>query len=299
LFVGLPRPKTNRAVRVLAINQAGPGLAAGMSDGTIYTCGTVDLKNCLSLRADGPLNDMRFSDEGELVIADRNIRLIKLDNSAPKLVRGDAANYGTVRFDPGQRQMLTINGKGQVMAVDLDSGNVSTVYCCSSIWGEVDFLDNGNQVVWAGHWPGILDMSAAKLVSHLTAQREEMTFGPIAIDPAKRELYMGSQDGRVHRWSIESRKLLSKSTPLSGYVMTISVLGASGWIAYASQPGIVHLWNPETGIHRIVETAQATSNIVFDLQRSLAALGTKSGAIEFWDLPNQRLVETKRLPNSQ
>jgi WD40 repeat protein len=270
-----------------------------MSDGRIHLCASTDWTNCRSLTADGNLNDMRFSESGELAISDKNLRLIKLDKGSPQLIRNDAANYGTVRFDPRQRRILTIDGKGTVKAVDLETGDASTVYCCSTIWGEVDFIDSGNRVVWAGHWPGIWDLAAHKLVGNLTAQREEMTFGPIAINSAKTELYMGSQDGRVYRWSLLTRELLSKSTSLSGYVMTISVLGASGWIAYASQPGIVHLWNPETGAHRIVENAHATSNIVFDSKRGLTAFGTKSGAIEFWDLPQQRLVESKRFFNSQ
>lgn len=81
--------------------------------------------------------------------------------------------------------------------------------------------------------------------------------------------------------------------PLAGYVMTVSVLGASGWIAYASQPGIVHLWNPKAGLHRIVDAARPTSNVVFDQQRGLAAFGTESGGIEFWDLQEGRLVDRK------
>lgn len=292
-----PQPEETRAVRVLAISSAGRGLAAGTSRGVIYACDSVDLTHCRTFEADGSLNDMRFSESGELVIADRNIRLTRLDNGPPILVRSDGANYGSVRFAPSQRRILTIDGKGKVMAVDLDTGDASIVHCCSSIWGDVDFVDQGNRVVWAGHWPGIWDFAAGKLVGRLTVQREITTFGPIAIDPAGELVYMGSQDGHVYRWSIESRKLLSKSTPLSGYVMTISVLGKSGWIAYASQPGVVHLWNPEANVHRIVKTARAYSNIAFDRQRGLAAFGTESGTIEFWDLPHERLVETKTVPD--
>ena len=126
-----------------------------------------------------------------------------------------------------------------------------------------------------------------------------MTFGPVAIDAKDGLVYMGSQDGHVYQWDLASRKLLSKSAPLSGYVMTISVLDTSGWVAYASQPGVIHLWNPKTGSNRVVQSARASSNIVFDQHRGLAAFGTESGTIEFWDLPQERLVETKAFSNSR
>ncbi|MBM3765156.1 MAG: hypothetical protein FJW32_07165 [Acidobacteria bacterium] len=245
------------------------------------------------------MNDLRFSDDGGLAIADRNIRLSKLDGSPPALVRNDDANYGSVRFEPGGRRLLTIDGKGTVLTVDLDTRHASRVYCCSSIWGDVEFIDQGRQAAWAGHWPAIWDLAAGRLIGRLTAQRETMTFGPIATDPAGEFLFMGSQDGRVYRWSVASRQLLSKSNPLTNYVMTISVLGASGWVAYASRPGAVHLWNPQAGLHRIVPAARASSNIVFSSRRGLAAFGTEAGTLEFWDLIRERLVETKAPPDGR
>ncbi|MDX1980384.1 MAG: hypothetical protein SFV51_08950 [Bryobacteraceae bacterium] len=287
------------AIRVLAIGPSGRGLAAGTSDGFIFFCDSVNLKNCRTFEADGSLNDMRFSHSGELVIADRNIRLTKPDQDTPTLIRGDGANYGAVRFVSGRRSILTIDGKGNVMTVDLDTGRASLAYCCSSIWGDVEFSDQGNRAIWAGHWPGIWDLPSGRLVGRLTLHRESMTFGPIAIDRPNGLVYMGSQDGQVYRWNIESRQLLSKSPPLPGYVMTISVLGKSGWIAYASQPGVVHLWNPHAGVHQVVAAARASSNIAYDQQRDLAALGTGSGAIEFWDLPRERLVETRIVGHSR
>lgn len=276
-------------IRVLALSPSGSGFAAGTTQGTIHVCET----GCRNFEADGSLNDLRFSEEGELVIADGNIRLVKPGTALPSLVRGDRANYGSARFEAGRRRILTINGKGAILAVDLDTGYASSVFCCSSIWGDVEFLDHGRRAIWAGHWPGIWDFAENKLAGRFIAQREFMTFGPIALDSVGGLVYMGSQDGRVYRWDAESRQLLSKSMPLAGYVMTVSVLGASGWIAYASQPGIVHLWNPKAGLHRIVDAARPTSNVVFDQQRGLAAFGTESGGIEFWDLQEGRLVDRK------
>jgi WD40 repeat protein len=282
---------------VLAISPDGRQLAAGTSQRVIYVCSSVDLLDCRTIEADGSVNDLRFSDSGDLFIADKNIRLATLSSGAPTLVRGDGANYGIVRLDAGRRKILTIDGKGAVMTVDMETGNASPAFCCSSIWGGVEFIRKGQRAIWAGHWPGIWDFQGRKLVGRFTAQREFMAFGPVAIDPAAEVVFMGSQDGHVYVWNLESRELLSKSPPLSGYVMTISVLGKSGWIAYASQPGVVHLWSPNTGARRVVQAAFASSNIVFDQQRQLAAFGTTSGTIEFWDLLNERRVDAKVLPN--
>jgi WD40 repeat protein len=289
------KPASVPAVRLLAISQAGSALAAGMSNGTIHVCPSSDLTHCRLLHANGSLNDLRFSESGELAIADKNIRLLKSPTDPPDFIRADASNYGTVRFEPGRRRILTIDGKGRVSAIGMDTGEALTVFCCGTIWGEVDFVDGAGQAVSAGHWPAIWDVSGSRLLGRLTAQREEMTFGPIALDLEHRWLYMGSQDGRVYRWNIDSRKLLAKSNPLSGYVMSVSLLGASGWVAYASRPGVIHLWHPQTNIHRIVKGARASSNIVFDPKRGLAAFGTESGAIQFWDLLKARLVETRSL----
>lgn len=294
LLVKTPRPPNTRTVRVLALGTSGRWLAAGTSEGEIYACESTDQsRRCLTFRAEGNLNDMRFSERNELFIADKNIRLVDLDGGQPvRQVRSDGANYGAVRFGFESRTILTIDGHGAVMTIDLNTGDASPLYCCSSIWGDVDFTDQGRRVIWAGHWPGVWDLRKGKLAGRFTTQREFMAFGPIAIDPTDGLAYMGSQDGRVYQWKLGSHELLSKSAPLSEYVMTIAVLGTSGWIAYAAQPGVVHLWHPKTGATRVVRTARSASNIVFDRMRGLAGFGTESGAIEFWDLLQGRMLDT-------
>lgn len=178
LVLKSPRPAKSRVIRVLALSPSGSGFAAGTTQGTIHVCET----GCRNFEADGSLNDLRFSEEGELVIADGNIRLVKPGTALPSLVRGDRANYGSARFEAGRRRILTINGKGAILAVDLDTGYASSVFCCSSIWGDVEFLDHGRRAIWAGHWPGIWDFAENKLAGRFIAQREFMTFGPIALD---------------------------------------------------------------------------------------------------------------------
>jgi WD40 repeat protein len=297
VFVSMsPHQEASRKIRVLALSSSGRWMAGGTPKGSIYIW---DLQQSTSaakiVESTGTLNDLRFSRDGEyLAIANKNIVLVPLSSGGePRVVRADKANYGSVRFSSGSRSLLTINGQGSVILINLSTGLVSPVYCCSSIWGDVDFSPDETQLLWAGHWPGVWDLRSGALIGRLTKSREFMTFGPIATDPKQKLIYMGSQDGRVYEWSLETRKPLGKSPPQSGYVYTIAVLGTSGWVAYAAEDGPVHLWHPRTGANRIVQAARTTSNLVFDESRNQTTLGTESGYVEFWDLVAGRLLSTR------
>jgi WD40 repeat protein len=295
LVVWSPRREMSRRLRVLALSSDGRWIAGGTSQGDIRIW---DLKSetlCgKALESTGALNDLRFSRNGEhLAIANKNLTIVQLPHGGnPRAVRADHANYGSVRFSPDDRSLLTIDGKGAVMTIDLSTGAITPGHCCSSIWGEVDYSPNGTQVVWAGHWPGVWDLRSGAMIGRLTETREFMTFGPIAIEPGGDTIYMGNQDGRVYQWNLETRRFLRRSQPQSGYVQTISVLGRSGWVAYAAEGGAVHLWRPETGATGIVAAARTTSNLVFDKSRNRTALGTEQGSVEFWDLIEGRLRST-------
>ncbi len=282
------------SIRVLAISDTGQWMASGTSNGQIHLC---DIRNripvCQTFQSIGTLNDLRFSpDDSLLAIADRNIRLIPLAHpDKPLTVQNDTENYGSVRFSSDGHFILTINGKGAIMTVELHNGKATHRFCCSSIWGDVEFITD-SQVLWAGHWPGVWDLRSGGLIGRLTETREFMTFGPIATDLDRQVVYLGSQDSRVHQWGLHTYKPIRKSPSLSGYVRTISVLGTTGWIAYSNGSVPVHLWHPNTGASRVVQVAYTTSNLVFDESRQQTAIGTPSGAVEFWDLLAARVMST-------
>lgn len=288
-----PHQEIPRKLRVLALSPSGRWVAGGTPRGSVRVW---DLQEGTSpartIESTGPHNDLRFSRDGEyLAIANRQITLVPLSSQGePRAVRADQANYGSVRFSADGRSLLTVNGNGSVLLIQLSTGVVSPVYCCTSIWGDVEFSPDETRVLWAGHWPGVWDLRAKALSGRLTDTREFMAFGPIAIDAAHELIHMGSQDGRVYEWNMATRKLLATSPPQSGYVFTIAVLGTSGWVAFAAEGGPVHLWHPGTGVNRIVSAARTTSNIVFDGSRGRTALGTESGRVEFWDLVGGRLL---------
>jgi WD40 repeat protein len=290
-----PRREEPRRLRVIALSSTGRLLAAGTPSGGVQIW---DIQNPASphkiVDSTGRLNDLRFSRNTEYVaIANRNLTLFPLAREGkPIVVRSDQANYGSVRFSSDGRLLLTVNGKGEVMTIDLASGAVRLVHCCSSIWGDVEFGLDESQAVWAGHWPGVWDLRSMMMLGRLTKSREFMAFGPISIDRSDPMVYMGSQDGRVYQWNIDTRRLLGKSQAQSGYVHTLAVLGRNGWVAYAAEGGPVHLWHPSTGASRTVQAARATTNLVFDESRNRMAFGTDSGQVEFWDLIEGRLLES-------
>ena len=295
LVVSSPHREASRRLTVLALSSTGRWIAGGTPEGNIRIW---DLQAATlasrAVESTGNLNDLRFSKNDEyLAVANKNITLLpRSSGGEPHLLRADQANYGTVRFSLDGHSLLTINGKGSVMTIDLTTGATQPRYCCTSIWGEVEFSPDGTQVLWAGHWPGVWNFHLGALAGRLTESREFMTFGPIAIDSTGGTIFMGSQDGRVYQWNLEKRHLLRTSPAQSGYVHTIAVLGRSGWVAYAAEGGAVHLWRPETGAARIVTAARATSNLVFDESGNRTALATEQGNVEFWDLIEGRLLSS-------
>src|SRR5260370_27733990 len=121
------------------------------------------------------------------------------------------------------------------------------------------------------------------MITRLTKTTELLTFGPIVIDAARSLVYMGNQDGRVHVWDLHTRRLRLSSPPQPGYVSTITVVGQTGWIAYAAFGDGVRIWNPETGENRLVGAARPTSNLLFDTASHLTVFGTDAGRVEFLD----------------
>lgn len=290
----LPPKKKDLSIKVVALASHGKWAVGGTADGTIRIW-SLDHGRVThhALEVAGKLNDLRFSAGDQyLAVANHNLTLVPLQNlDVRRVVRDDEANYGTVRFSGDGRLLLTVTGRGAVFTIDIATGTILPGHCCTSIWGEVDFTPDGRRVVWAGHWPGVWDLGSRTLVGRFTESRQSMTYGPIAWG-AGGTVFMGSQDGRIYQWDVEARTLLRISPPQPGYVHSIAVLGISGWIAYASADGPVHLWRPETGESRIATAARTTSNLVFDPDRGRTALGTASGTVEFWDLVEGRIVNT-------
>jgi WD40 repeat protein len=290
----LPPIQRNQTITVVALGSTGKWAAGGTSDGTIRIWDLTDARATGKVLAvTGKLNDLRFSVADEyLAVANQDITLFPLQAGAvQRVIRDDHANYGAVRFSADGRSLLTINGKGAVSTIDLTAGVVQPGHCCTSVWGDVDFTPDGKQVVWAGHWPGLWNLRSGTLTSRLTESRQFMAFGPIAWD-AGGTVFMGSQDGRVYQWDLETRRLVRTSPAKPGYVHSITAVGDTGWIAFSEASGPVHLWQPETGASRTVPRARTTSNLVFDASRKRTALGTVTGTIEFWDLVEGRLLNT-------
>lgn len=290
LWTFSPRHPPPKELRVLALSPSGGLLAAGTSSGAIqvWNLETRALHHAFQ-DPTGNLNDLQFSpDEAYLAVANRNLTLHSIANLRDnRALRDDQANYGSVRFHPTASTLLTINGKGEVMTLDIPTKQRKFSFCCTSIWGDVDFDSQGIRVLWAGHWPGIFDLSANQLLARFTKTYQEMTFGPILIDSLCSLVFMGSQDGRVYAWDLETRQLIARSPALQGYVRTIAVL-SDGWLAMAATGGPVHLWHPAASKFEQLQAARPTSNLVYDPTRHQTLFGNASGKVEVWDLLNRQ-----------
>jgi len=72
----------------------------------------------------GPLNDLQFSpDERLLAIDGKDLVLYSLEQpAAPRSLRSDGRNYGTVRFSRDGQTILTVTGAAAIELLDARSG---------------------------------------------------------------------------------------------------------------------------------------------------------------------------------
>jgi WD40 repeat protein len=234
----------------------------------------------------GVLNDLQFSPDGRfLAIADEGIQFVAIDRSEHSFaLRSDRRNYGTVRFNGAGTELLTITGQSEIQVINLESRATVRTICCSSIYGEVAFSPNGALIFNGGHWPRVWGKSGHLLAS-LTADRQDPTFGPIAIDQERRAVFMGSQDGRVYAWDLQHYNLLTRSNPHNEFVHTIAIVARSSHeIAYAGFGTAVRLWKPENGKESELSDLKPTSNLIALTDGHSLLFGTSKGTVEIWDL---------------
>jgi WD40 repeat protein len=298
LVASKARPE-ERKITTLALSSTGRWLASGTSAGRICIWDLGRSQLVQEIREDhDTLNELRFSpDERQLAIANGNLTLVPIGRTRTvEVIRNDQANYGTAQFTADGGAVLVITSRGSIEIIEIATRQTRLKVCCSTIYGEVAFSPDDALIFNAGHNPGIWDARSGSLLARLTTAREFATFGPIAFDVPRNLAYMGSQDGRVYAWDVNTRQLRTTSPAQHGYVNTISVVGKTGWIAYAAFAGVVQLWNPESREHRETLTARTTSNLVFDASSNLMLLGTEKGVIESWDLVQGKIRRSLALP---
>jgi WD40 repeat protein len=280
----------DRRIVSIAVSSSGRWIAAGTHTGSIAL---LDLGNGSLQRisaGSGDLNDLQFSpDERFLAIANRNLSVASLGSL--QRLRSDDRNYGTIRFSSDGGRLLTITGSGTIEVLDAKSGELQLQICCSTIYGETAFSPDGTMIVTAGHWPALWDARSGKLVRRLTGDREFETFRPIAFDPVRGWVVMGSQDGRVYAWDLRTGQRAATSKGHPAYVDSIAVLKDSPWIAYATLGGPVRLWNPDNGMERFPENMTATSNLIAGTRPHSILFGTAAGSVELWDTAAEIMLQ--------
>jgi WD40 repeat protein len=282
MFLPAPRNRPiDRRISNVALSPTGAWIAAGTAQGPVRISngrpGTA--RGFIPLRR-GPLNDLQFSpDERLLAVAGKDLVLYPLKQpAAPRRLRSDGRNYGTVRFSRDGQTVLVVTGAGAIELLDAQSGATRLNICCSTVYGEAAFTPDEQSIASAGHWPGLWDARSGQLIARLTKDRQFHAFGPIAFDQANGAILMGSQDGRVYCWDLTTRQLIAMSPAHAEYVNTIAV-PSSGLVAYAGFGGTVRLWNPRTGQESSPTAAHPTSNLVLGPDGATIVFGTADGEL--------------------
>jgi WD40 repeat protein len=288
MFFAAPRNRPmDRRISTVALSRTGAWIAAGTAQGPVRISngrpGTA--RGFIPLRR-GPLNDLQFSpDERLLAVAGKDLVLYPLKQpAAPRNLRSDGRNYGTVRFSHDGETVLTVTGAGAIELFDARSGATRLSICCSTIYGEAAFTPDERSIAVAGHWPGLWNARSGQLIARLTKDRQFHAFGPITFGQAHGTILMGSQDGRVYCWDLTTRHLVALSPPHPEYVNTIAVSSA-GLVAYAGFGGPVRLWNPRTGQEQSPTAARPTSNLVLGPDGDTIMFGTADGELLTVPLP--------------
>jgi WD40 repeat protein len=292
------KARVERRISSIAVSRSGNWLAAGTAQGeiTFWNERSGGAPHQVTFPY-GSLNDLRFSPDGHvLAIASENLGVyVPAESSAPRLLRSDNENYGSVRFSRDGEKLLVINGRSVMETIDAHSGVLLLKVCCSSIYGDAVFTPDGQAFANAGHWPGLWDARTGRLLGRLTTRREFETFRPIAFDGRRGTILMGSQDGRVYVWDLLSRRPVAISPPQSDYVDTLTVSN-TGWVVFASFGRSVELWNPNNGQHRVLTRARPTSNLVLGADGKSIIFGTARGDVEFWDIDTGKRIRSIEVP---
>jgi WD40 repeat protein len=295
-FLARKTRPVERRVSNVALSRSGRWIAAGTSQGRISVWdGWADASPRRVEFSHGPLNDLQFSpDEQTLAAAGMDLGLYSREHpAATRWLRSDHRNYGTVRFSRDGQAVLVITGLGTIEVLDAASGAVRLSICCSTVYGEVAFTPDEQNIVNAGHQPRFWDPRSGELVAPLTKDREVETFGPVAFD--RGTILMGSQDGRVYQWDLATRQPIAMSPAHAEYVNTIAVL-STGLVAHAGFGKSVWLWNPQTGEERAVAGAAPTSNLIAGADGGSLLFGTADGQIEVWDAHEGRRLRAMHVP---
>jgi len=273
--------------------------AAALADGRIFTWPLDDTAAPTThIRAPGGINDLEFSPDGRtLATAASNLALATWDRpTIPRYLRDGGDNYGVARYDPSTTYIATIDGKGQILILDIAAKPPVTL-CCTTIYSDLRWLP-GNRVVTAGHHPAIWNAATGQLIARLTPEREPMAMGPILLHPARQFILIGSQDGGIRAFSLTDYHQAAASPRTPDWVETMALSPITDWIAYAQRGHTVRWWTPATNEHREWPSTITTSTLAFTPQ-GLLLTGTANGIVEEWDPATRARTRFWQLSSAQ
>jgi len=260
---------------------AGRYIAAADAAGRVWI---IDESTTLQVREaqiEAPVNDLRFSpDERTLAIASRDLLIWDHQSpSPPRNLTKSGLNFGTALFLASGGALLTVTGGGTIQRLEISSGRTGWSRCCTSIYGEAAVTPLGDRIVTAGHLPRSWDSATGRLLGTFIAQRSEPAFGPVALQPDSKSVWIGCQDGILRQWDMETRAPLKALPAQPGWIESIAISPDGAYVAFTVRDRGIRVWDAATGV--IAATAELTpsSNILFTSDGSRIIAGTRQGSV--------------------
>ena len=266
-----------RRVAQVAISPSGRWFAAGSVSGQFAVWQTEHAEQAQYFRIrDATPRALAFNpDEDQLAIAHSAGLSLKpvREMGAAQAVRSDSG-FRAAAYRPKSGSLLAASDGGVIQWI----GGAT---CCGPARA-FDLSPDGAVIATSGSWPALWNAASGKLVARLTRDGEFADFGPIAFDRPRGLVWMGSRDGRVYAWDLQSHSLSAKSLEPAGSVDSLAVLKSSPWIVFAKTSAPLHMWNPDTGEMRSLD-ALPYSNVVAGPKPSSVLFGNYAGSVELWN----------------
>jgi len=211
---------------------------------------------------DGGLSVLAFSpDSKRLAAAGRSVRVWNTTGWSHAFDAGSPGiGYGTVRFSPDGRLIVTGNVKERVEFLGCGVGEGRAYDCCMSMQGDLAFSPDGGKLAMGGvtrvcgTWPGTW-RSAPRADSRAGV-------GAIVFSPDGRTLVTGSRDGVARTWDSFTGKPLRETSQQADYIDAVAVHPAGALVAFVVRKGPAMLWDLSSGSAREVAPV-AFSNVAF------------------------------------
>lgn len=180
---------------------------------------------------------------------------------------------GVVLIDPatGQRRLLAALARLRALAFEPTGKQLVTV----SRWGEVTLVEIATGRTYT-----------------LPRPEEDVTAYSVAFSPDATLVVAGLDDGRVLRWSVDTRSALPPLVGHGAAVMSVAFSPDGSLLASGAHDSKVRLWNPRTGELRSVLNPDTTAVVacVSWSPDGRQLVSTEAYGATLWDVASEQIV---------